>query len=231
MNHIEKGNGFPLILLHGNGEDLNYFKYQIDAFSEFYRVIAVDTRGHGKSDRGSAPFTISQFADDLYWFMQDKEIEKANLLGFSDGGNIALVFSMRYPEKVEKLILNGANLNGKGVKSRIQIPIIFGCKIAEFFSAKSPSAKASAEMLRLMVDDPNIAPEKLNSITSETLVIVGSRDMIKIKHTEIIYRNLPHAVLAVIKGNHFIARKKPTEFNAAVLEFLNKKHYKSGDRR
>ena len=66
LNYIEKGRGDVLILLHGNGEDCSYFEHQIDYFSEFYRVIAIDTRGHGKSGRGDKPFTIRQFAEDLY---------------------------------------------------------------------------------------------------------------------------------------------------------------------
>lgn len=58
----EKGSGIPFILLHGNGEDGGYFKHQTDYFSNYYRMIAVDTRGHGKSPRGNAPFTMEQFA-------------------------------------------------------------------------------------------------------------------------------------------------------------------------
>ena len=64
----QKGNGFPLVLLHGNGEDHSYFVNQIDYFSKKYRVIAIDTRGHGKSPRGNGVFSISRFANDLYEF-------------------------------------------------------------------------------------------------------------------------------------------------------------------
>ena len=81
----EKGSGEPLILLHGNGEDGSYFVHQIEHFQSRYRVIALDTRGHGRSPRGSAPFTIRQFALDLYDFLRAHEIPSAVLLGFSDG--------------------------------------------------------------------------------------------------------------------------------------------------
>ena len=93
--HMEQGSGFPLLLLHGNGEDHNYFEHQVAYFSKLFRVVAVDTRGHGQSPRGTAPFTIGQFADDLLYFMDMHGIEKAHLLGFSDGGNIALDFVMK----------------------------------------------------------------------------------------------------------------------------------------
>ena len=96
LNYIEKGSGEPLILLHGNGEDSTYFVHQIESFSKEYRVLALDTRGHGKTPRGTAPFTIRQFAEDLCAFMDQHEIPKAHILGFSDGGNIALTFALRY---------------------------------------------------------------------------------------------------------------------------------------
>ena len=82
LYYREKGNKEPFILLHGNGEDGSYFENQIDYFSDKYRVIALDTRGHGKSPRGNAPFTIEQFSRDLYDFMTGLEILNAIILGF-----------------------------------------------------------------------------------------------------------------------------------------------------
>ena len=94
LYYKEAGKGFPLILLHGNGENGGYFEHQIGYFQDKYRVIALDTRGHGKSPRGEKPFTIRQFAEDLHDFMDEQEIEKAHILGFSDGGNTALKFAL-----------------------------------------------------------------------------------------------------------------------------------------
>ena len=88
--YIEKGQGEALILLHGNGGDGGYFREQVDVFSERFRVYAVDTRGHGKTPRGELPFTISQFADDLLFFMDGHGIEKAHLLGYAHGAYFEL---------------------------------------------------------------------------------------------------------------------------------------------
>ena len=220
LHYVEKGNGFPLILLHGNGENLEYFRNQIEYFSAHYRVIAIDTRGHGASPRGTAPFTISRFADDLYGFMSEHGIEKAHILGFSDGGNIAIVFAMRYPEKVERLILNGANLNSKGVKASVQIPIIIGYHTANLFAKKSAGARANAEMLGLMVNDPNLTERDLQKIKCKTLVIAGTNDMIKTTHTKAIHKAIVDSRLVLLKGNHFVANKCPEEFNRAVYAFL-----------
>ena len=217
---IEKGQGEPLILLHGNGENCDYFVGQIDAFSRYYHVFALDTRGHGKTPRGKAPFTIRQFADDLLDFMDEHNLERVNLLGFSDGGNIALVFAMKYPDRVDRLILDGANLDAKGVKRSIQIPIEIGYRFARLFARKSEEAARHAEMLGLMVHDPNVSPEELSRIQSKTLVLAGTKDMIKEQHTRLIASHIPDSRLVFIDGDHFIANKCPDAFNRAVLEFL-----------
>lgn len=218
---IEKGHGQPFIFLHGNGENCTYFKNQIDFFSERYHVYALDTRGHGKTPRGDKPFTLAQFAEDLYSFMEEQKIERAIILGFSDGGNIAMQFAMDHPEKVEKLILNGANLNARGVKRSVQIPIEIGYALASLFARKSPQARANAEMLGLMVNEPDVRPADLKKIGAPTLVIAGTKDMILKKHTELIARHITGARLFFIQGDHFIANKKPAQFNAAVEEFLD----------
>lgn len=216
----ETGGGEPLVLLHGNGEDGTYFAHQIAHFSQRFRVLALDTRGHGKSPRGEAPFTIRQFARDLLAFLDARGIERAHLLGFSDGGNIALVFALAHPERVGKLVLNGANLNTRGVKRSVQAPIELGYRMARLFAGLSAKALANAEMLGLMVNDPNVAPEELAALTAPTLVIAGENDMIREDHTRLIAERIPNARLAFVPGDHFVAAKNPAAFNREVERFL-----------
>ena len=220
LHFVEQGGGKPLILLHGNGEDGSYFKHQINCFSADYRVIAIDTRGHGQSSRGEKPFTIVQFAEDLHDFMDEKGIAKAILLGFSDGGNIALTFALKYPERVERMIVDGANLFPRGVKPLYQWPIEIGYRIAKLFAKKSDKAKQNAEMLGLMVNEPHIDPVELTRLTMPVLVVAGTKDMIKESHTRLIHKSLPNAQLAILEGDHFVANKNPEAFNAAVETFL-----------
>lgn len=222
LYYREKGHGEPLIFLHGNGEDSTYFENQTEYFQSRYRVIALDTRGHGKSPRGTKPFTVEQFSCDLYDFMRLHEISKAVILGFSDGANIAMKFAMKYPDMVKALILNGGNLNANGVKRTTQIPIEIGYRIAKHFAQKSPEAGKNTEMLGLMVNEPNIAPFELSKITMPTLVICGKRDMIKESHTKEIAQCIPDAELAFIRGDHFIASKQSVKFNRVVDDFLKK---------
>ena len=222
LNFIEQGQGQPLILLHGNGESCDYFEHQIAYFSKQYHVLALDTRGHGQSPRGEKPFTIQQFAEDLHDFMDENGIEKAVILGFSDGGNIALTFALKYPERVEKMIVDGANLFPSGVKPLYQWPIEIGYRIAKMFSKKSDKALHNAEMLGLMVNEPHIEPSELSHLTMPVLVVAGTKDMIKESHTRLIYKSLPNAQMNIIKGDHFVANKNANAFNKVVDEFLRK---------
>ncbi|RDU24722.1 alpha/beta fold hydrolase [Anaerosacchariphilus polymeriproducens] len=225
LNYVEKGKGKPLILLHGNGENLKYFVHQIEYFSKSYRVIAIDTRGHGKSPRGNRPFTLKQFAEDLKDFVEEKKLEEIILLGFSDGANIALLFALKYPHYLSKLILNGADLHPSGVKRRVQIPIIitYGmfC-ILSFFHKKWVAKK---EMFALMVNQPNIQKEELKKLNIKSLVIAGTNDMIKLNHTLKIHRYINNSKLCVIPGDHFIAKKESKRFNKEVEEFIKENRY------
>lgn len=125
---------------------------------------------------------------------------------------------------IEKPVLNGANISPQGVKRRVQISIEIGYRIALRHADKSTKAKTNAEMLSLMVNEPDISVDELNKIRIPTLVIAGTRDMIKRTRTELIAKNIPGAELELIKGNHFVANKNYNAFNNAVYKFLCKQH-------
>lgn len=220
LHYHQKGKGFPLVLLHGNGEDGGYFVRQTDYFSARWRVLAVDTRGHGQSPRGDAPFTLEQFAGDLKDLLDSLGIARAVLLGFSDGANIALLFTLRYPEYVERLILNGGNLNPGGVKPSVQLPICLGYAIVSLCAKFDKKAVPKKELLGLMVKQPHIDPQALSAIRCPTLVIAGDRDLIQEKHTKLIHASIPGAALAILPGDHFVARRNSAAFNRAVEDFL-----------
>lgn len=221
LNYTTAGQGFPLILLHGNGEDHTYFKHQMGPFSEKFRVIALDTRGHGRSPRGTAPFTLEQFAEDLKGFLDSREIRRCHLLGFSDGANIALLFALRYPAYVEKLILNGADLHPSAVKLSTQAPIVLGWGLLQVIRRFDKKARPKWELLDLMTTQPHIRPESLAALNMPTLVVAGDRDMIREKHTRLIARSIPDSQLAILPGDHFVARRNWQAFNPVILKFLS----------
>ena len=217
--HFDKtGSGRPLLLLHGNGEDNTYFVHQVAEFSKDFTVYAIDTRGHGKSPKGTAPFTISQFADDLLDFMDQQGLECPDILGFSDGGNIALTFALRHPERVNRLILNGANLFPEGMPERLLAAM--RRKYESFQQENTPEAEFNQLLFRLMLDEPQIDPAELHKLTMPVLVIAGTKDMIRDDHTRLIAGSLPHSRLVILPGDHFIANKEPAAFNAAVRSFF-----------
>ena len=220
LSFREEGSGFPLILLHGNGEDSAYFTPQTEFFKNIYHVYAIDTRGHGNSPRGTAPFTLVQFAEDLVCFMDEHNIQKAHILGFSDGANIALLFALKHPERIEKLILNGGNIFPAGMKFLVRLPVETGYRIAK--CSKKESSVKKAELLGLMVNEPDISPEDLHKIDIQALVIAGTHDMIKEKHTRLIAENIRDAELLFIRGSHFVSEENPDAFNTAVKTFLEK---------
>lgn len=222
LNYVEKGSGKPLVLLHGNGGSLDCFKNQIEYFSNYFRVIALDTRGHGNSPRGTAPFTIEQFSEDLKCFLDENNLKKINLLGFSDGGNIALTFALKYPEYIDKMIINGSNLTPRGVKAYFQIPIEINYRLTGLIAGKSEKAKKRHELLGLMVNEPKITFDELKRLTFPTLVLVGKHDMIKHSHSVKIANALPNSEFVVLNGTHGIVREVPEKYNSAVHSFLGK---------
>lgn len=210
-----------LILLHGNGEDHTYFVKQIPAFSPHFRLVLMDTRGQGQSTGGDGELNFSVFAADLLALMDHLQIAKAHLLGFSDGGNLALTFALAHPERVQSLILNGANLEPGGVKLSTQLPIVLGYGCCRLLSPFSHKARQNGALLGLMVNHPHIPSQALAALTMPALVIVGERDMIRDRHSQIIARSLPNAQFVRIPGgDHFCAAKCPEVFNHAVLSFL-----------
>lgn len=222
LHYIEEGEGFPLVLLHGNAEDHSYFAHQIEPFSRHYRVIAPDTRGHGKSPRGEAPFTLDQFTEDLKEFLDGMGITRCHLLGFSDGGNIALLFALKYPQYIEKMIVDGANLFPAGLKRHVRLEDKARWTWFKALKGVDPRKNADFEMVDLMVTQPHIDPLALRSLRMPTLVVAGEKDLILESHTRAIAAPIPNAKLAILPGDHFLARKNPEKFNSLVLEFLEK---------
>ncbi len=217
----EAGEGFPLILLHGNGEDHRYFSEQIAFFSDHFRVIAPDTRGHGRSPAPDEPFSLSRLAEELKDFLDCLVIEKAHILGFSDGGNIALLFALRYPERVAGLILNGANFTPRGLKFSVALAVGTEYALLSAASLFSKKARCRRKIVGLMVGQPKLTEKELSTLRRPVLVIAGERDMIRESHTRALAAAIPGSRLAILPGDHFVAARNSTVFNRTVADFLS----------
>lgn len=216
----------PMILLHGNGGNSSSFFYVTCHFGKTRRVINVDTRGHGCTPKGDKPFTLVQFAEDLKEFMDSLGIERADLIGYSDGGNIAMLFALRYPEMVNSMVLNGANMFPDGLERKDQRWIMKGYRKAKRAYRRHPDdekARDNYEMVALMVHEPSISPDELAELDIPTLVLVGSRDAIKHEHSQLIAESIKGAKLVTIDGGHNIVKSNPLEYIKAVEEFYKEK--------
>lgn len=212
-----------MVFLHGNGEDHRYFSEQIAYFRDRYRLVLMDSRGHGKSEFGSRGLDFSIFSEDLCRLMDFLDIPSAHLLGFSDGGNLALTFALQYPQRVQSLILNGANLKPGGMKPGVLLAVLMEYGWCKVLSVCNQNQRKKLEILGLMVHHPHIEPKQLEALPMPALVIVGEQDMIRHRHSRMIADSLPNADFVCLKGaDHFCAAKVPEAFCRATEEFLSK---------
>lgn len=216
------GEGEPLILLHGNSGSIKDFYQQIPALSQQYKVIAVDTRGQGKStDTSKTDFTYKIFADDVKALVDELGLKKVNIVGWSDGGNTGLEFALKYPENLRKLVTVGANAFPEGVDEHLVNNMKTQLQVLQV--ENNPAKFNEIRLLKIMLKEPNISKNSLTKIQSPVFVIAGENDVIKKEHTEMIAKQIPNAELKIYKNaTHFIPFENSEELNKDILEFLKK---------
>lgn len=216
------GNGQPLLLLHGDSQSIYAFYRQIGELSKQYKVIAVDTRGQGKStDESTGPLSYDLFADDMKQLLDSLHISKTNILGWSDGGNTGLIMAIKYPQYVNKLAIMGANLfpTTDAVPGSVLEQVREGISFRK--KRDDPSAKEQVRLFTMLLNEPHLTFDEMKKIQSPVLVMAGEHDMILEKHTRAIAAAIPNANLVIFKGaTHRAPIEVPAEFNAAVLSFL-----------
>ncbi|MGX7329245.1 alpha/beta fold hydrolase [Enterococcus bulliens] len=215
------GHGFPLILLHGNGNTGAYFERQVPTFAKYFQVIVLDSRGHGASTNVAKHISYRLMAHDVKRLFEVEHLQSAHLLGFSDGANIAMAFASEYPDCVAKLVLNAGNIEVHGMRL-----VIEWLTYIEYFSVWLlgrfiPYFKAKTPIIRLMIQDTEITKTDLAHITAKTLVIVGKKDVIKVEHSFAIASAIPNSRFVLVANHgHRLARTSPALFNHEVLNFL-----------
>lgn len=219
---FDQGSGEPLVLLHGNGGECTFFQKQVGFFGDSRRILAPDTRGHGRSERGEGEFTLARFAEDLKDHLDAKGVDRADLLGFDDGGATALIFALRYPERVRRLVLVGTVLDPQGRPWYLQLSNKIGWLANKGAGGlDGEAADHSLELLKLQMEPSGLTPEQLKAIKAPTLVIAGKRDQVRRAHTKLIADSIPGAKLAILPGDHYMLRHEPKIFNKTVAEFFD----------
>jgi pimeloyl-ACP methyl ester carboxylesterase len=222
------GQGAPLLLIHGNGGMIARMRCQIEHFAPFRQVIAADSRDHGESGSGATRLTYEQIADDLAALLTAINIEKADVLGHSDGGIVALLLAIRHPDKVGKVISSSANLQPDP-------PAVH----QEFVDGVRRQSSEAAAMLKagdtsrdwarrkrqidLMVEEPHISHADLQKIAAPTLIMGADGDIMPVSHFVEIYSQIPNAQLFIMPGaTHGMPVMERQLFNQIAAQFLER---------
>ena len=223
------GEGTPLILLHGGLGHSGNWSEQLPVLSQHYKVVTVDSRGHGRSTMTEQQISYALMASDVVALMDYLEIERTHIVGWSDGGNIGLYLAIHHPERLLKVVASGANYSPSGIRPDIgENPKVLshvGDAIEDYHALSPDPANWDAffgSIGRMWATEPDFTAEQLGSIAVPVLLLDGDSDeAIYTEHTIEMASLIPTARLIFVPGTgHFGMAEKPAEFNAAILDFL-----------
>lgn len=222
------GRGDPVVLLHGGLANADYWGYQVRALEGRYRVIVMDSRGHGRSTRNAAPFGYDLMASDVLGVMDALKIRKAAIVGWSDGAIIGLDIAMHHPERVIKLFAFAANSDPSGVADIARSPV-FNAYIARArkeYEKLSPTPAQYdaflAQIEKMWATQPHWTAADLHSIKVPVWIVDADHDeAIKRANTEFMAAQIRDAGLLIQPDvSHFSFLQDPDQFNADLLHFL-----------
>jgi pimeloyl-ACP methyl ester carboxylesterase len=222
------GHGEPVVLLHGGLANANYWGNQVRELQKSYRVVVMDSRGHGRSTRNEQPYGYDLMAADVTGLMDFLKIPKAAIVGWSDGAILGLDIAMHHPERVSKLFAFAANSDPSGVADIAHSPVFnaFIARAEKEYETLSPTPgqyKAFlAQITKMWETQPNWTAEDLNRIAVPTWIVDADHDeAIKRENTEYIAANVPNAgLLLQPEVSHFSFLQDPEQFTADVQHFL-----------
>jgi pimeloyl-ACP methyl ester carboxylesterase len=224
------GFGSPVILLHGGLGHGGNWSYQVPALLERgYRVILIDTRGHGRSTHDERPYSYELLATDVFAVMDALGIDKAALVGWSDGATTALIMAMRDASRVSGVFFFACNMDPSGVKPFEFGPVMGRCfnrhsKDYAQLSATPAKFKEFVDAVSLMMNTQHdCTAEQLAAISVPVVIVQSENDeFIKPEHAEYLARTIPDAGFVFLGGvSHFAPLQRPAQFNAAMLAFLD----------
>lgn len=244
--YIEKGKGQPLVLLHGGitTAEGNWSK-QMDFFAEYFKVIAVDSRGHGRTNNPSGEFSYKLMADDIAALVNALNLENPFIAGWSDGGQIVLEIGINYPNLSKTLVAGGVlseitdyyssamkqwGINGPGEVEFEKLREIIPQLVDLLPELHSPVygleywKKLLQNISHMWLEPSSFPGKKIKQINTPILIIAGDRDEASsIDECVKMYKQIPNAELAIIpNATHDVYETKPDLFNDIVLEFLKR---------
>jgi pimeloyl-ACP methyl ester carboxylesterase len=230
------GSGEPLLLLHGGFGNAPSMAPMARVLAKHYRVYLPERRGHGHTpDIGDITYNL--MAQDTAEFMKAMGIERAHIVGYSDGAIICFYLGMHYPQLVEKLVPVSGNFHWNGLSDHMRAvfekstPEAFAQVLGDlvtYYSEVSPDGAEHfpvvfAKLQRLFLTEPNLGVEELAKIKAPTLVIAADRDLMTLQHTLALHEAISGSQLCIVPGaNHNLVFNRADDVCVAVLRFLSK---------
>ena len=228
--HSTFGTGHPVILLHGGLGHGGNWSYQVPGLRRSgYRVVLIDSRGHGRSTRDSRPFTYELLASDVLAVMDELHLARAAIVGWSDGACTGLVLARLAPERVAGVFFFGCNTDPSGAKPFERSPVTNRClaRHRQDYAALSPTPgefDAFVEAVGLMQrTQPNYTTSDLGAIRVPVTIVQSERDeFITHEHAVYLANSIPGATFVFLAGvGHFAPWQRPQPFERAMLAFLS----------
>jgi pimeloyl-ACP methyl ester carboxylesterase len=228
-----KASAPAVILLHGGLGNGDHFAHQVPALIDRFRVIAIDSRGQGRSTLARGKLSYRVMAGDVVAVMDALQIQKASMVGWSDGGAIALALGIHFADRVDRLFVYGTNYDRHGSKARAGPSPTFAAYAAKCrddykrlvkapASPKAAHDAAASALAPVWRDPSSFTKDQLRSIKARTLVADGDRDeIIVLDQVKEMAALIPAGQLAVFKDtSHFALWQDPATFNKVLVEFL-----------
>ena len=227
------GQGDPVVLLHGGGVDGSGWFAQVPVLAQQYRVYVPERRGHGRTPDMPGPITHQAMADDTAAFLRAVDAAPAHVIGWSDGGAVALSLAIRHPELVSKLVSISAYIDNAGATAATMALFDNETASQQFLELLRPQYEplspdgpehfpiVAAKLLEFWRNEPGVDMTDLPKINVPTLLMQGDDDCVKFDHLVAMYKALPHGQLAVVPGtSHILPIEKPDLVNKLLLNFL-----------
>jgi pimeloyl-ACP methyl ester carboxylesterase len=219
------GSGPPVLVLHGGLGSLVDMRHQIESLARNRRVIAPDSRGHGRSTDSVAPLSYAEMAEDAHVLLDGLAIRRADIVGWSDGGIIGLTLALSHPEQVGRLVVIGANFDPDGLVSRPPPdPPVPPAPRLYRWTAPDPAhwPVLYRKVVAMWRTQPHFTLQELGRIRSPTLVMAGEFDVIQRVHTDTLVAAIPGAQEYIIpNATHQAPETHPATVNAQILGFLD----------
>lgn len=184
----KSGNGDPLVLLHGNGEDHRIFDAITEKLQDRFTVYAVDSRNHGQSEKTDV-YAYETMAEDVHGFIEALDIAPAYIAGFSDGAIISLILAMRHPEALRKMALLGVNLK----------PADFTDRCYEY--VKTTYEETGDPLFKMMLEQPDISLADVKNVQTPALLVAAEKDLYKPELYPALVKAMPQAELKMMYGH------------------------------